>query len=158
MMGALREWLTSVVAVTLLLSVVQTLLPEGSVRKAASFTGGLVLLLALLRPALGADLGRIRLDTGAYAQALEESREALSAAGEDQLAAGIAERTQAYISDKADALGLRVTVRVETRTEGGVPLPWAAEITGPWSGELAAYMEEALGIPRERQVWHEGNG
>ena len=37
MIGALREWLTSIVVVTLLLSVAQTLVPEGSIRRVASF-------------------------------------------------------------------------------------------------------------------------
>ena len=41
---------------TMLLSLVQVLLPKGSVQKIASFTGGLLLLLALLRPLLGADV------------------------------------------------------------------------------------------------------
>ena len=58
--------------------------------------------------------------------------------------------------DKAAQLGLSVTVRVETETGAeGVPLPSAAEVEGPRSEELAAYMERELGIPRERQVWHE---
>ena len=56
MMEAVREWLTSLVLVSLLLSVAQSLIPEGTLRRAASFTGGLILLFALLRPVLGADL------------------------------------------------------------------------------------------------------
>ena len=53
-------------------------------------------------------------------------------------------------------LGLEVTVRVETRTEGnGIPVPWSAELTGSWSQALASALETELGIPAERQVWHE---
>ena len=156
MIGALREWLTSIVVVTLLLSVAQTLVPEGSVRRVASFIGGLILLAALLRPVLGADLERLRLDLDGYEQALQEAREELASSGETELTERIEERTAAYISDKADALGLEVTVRVETDLgDDGVPVPSAAEVTGPWSEELASYMEKELGIPRERQVWHE---
>ena len=44
MMAAARAWLTAVVSVTLLLSVVQTLIPKGSLREIASFVGGLLLL------------------------------------------------------------------------------------------------------------------
>ena len=55
-MTAVREWLTAVVTVTLLLSVVQTLVPEGSLRKIAGFTGGLLLLAVLLRPVTEIDL------------------------------------------------------------------------------------------------------
>ena len=156
MIGALREWLTSIVVVALLLSVAQMLVPEGSIRRVASFVGGLILLAVLLRPVLGADLERLRLDLGGYEQELQDAREELSAAGDMALSERIEERTAAYISDKADALGLEVTVRVETDLgDDGVPVPSAAEVTGPWSEELASYMEKELGIPRERQVWHE---
>ena len=50
MMAAAREWLCAVVAVTLLLAAAQTLIPEGAIRRIASFVGGLILLVTLLRP------------------------------------------------------------------------------------------------------------
>ena len=156
MIGALREWLTSIVVVTLLLSVAQALVPEGNIRRVASFLGGLILLLAMLRPVLGADLERLRLDFDGYEQALQEAREELASSSETELTERIEERTAAYISDKADALGLEVKVRVETAPgEAGVSLPVKAEVTGPYSQELADFMTRELGIPAERQVWHE---
>ena len=156
-MGVLREWLTSLVAVSMLLSVAQTLVPEGSIRKIASFTGGLILLVVLLRPLLGADLSRLDLHLEDYERTIGQRQEELSAAGEAELAGIIEERTAAYISDKADTLGLAVKVQVETKPAGdGVPVPWRAELGGPRSPALATYMEEELGIPGERQVWHEG--
>ena len=156
-MGALREWLTSLVAVSMLLSVAQNLVPEGSIRKIASFTGGLILLVVLLRPLLGADLSRLDLHLEDYERAIGQRQEELGAAGEAELAGIIEERTAAYISDKADTLGLAVKVQVETKPAGdGVPVPWRAELWGPRSPALATYMEEELGIPGERQVWHEG--
>jgi stage III sporulation protein AF len=159
MMAALREWLLSVVTVTLLLSVAQTLIPEGSLRKAAGFTGGLILLAALLQPVLRTDIGRLRLDFGSYETAVEERRSELESVQKDELAAIIAERTEAYISDKAGSLGLAVTARVETEVGAdGVPYPAAVEVDGPRSEELAAYMERELGIQAERQVWNEQEG
>ena len=156
-MGALREWLTSLVAVSMLLSVAQTLVPEGSIRKISSFTGGLILLVVLLRPLLGADLSRLDLHLEDYERAIGQRQEELASAGEAELAGIIEERTAAYISDKADTLGLAVKVQVETKPAGdGVPVPWRAELWGPRSPALATYMEEELGIPGERQVWHEG--
>ena len=50
MMGALREWLTAVVTVTMLLSVAQMLMPEGTIRKIGSLTGGMLLIAVLLQP------------------------------------------------------------------------------------------------------------
>ena len=48
MMAAVREWLVSLVAVSLFLSLAQSLIPEGTLRKISSFAGGLLLLAALL--------------------------------------------------------------------------------------------------------------
>ena len=156
MIGALREWLTSIVVVTLLLSVVQALVPEGSIRRVASFVGGLILLAVLMRPVLGTDLERLQLDLGGYEQELKNAREELASSRETELTERIEERTAAYISDKADALGLKVVVRVEATTgPDGVSLPEKVELTGPYSRELADFMTRELGIPAERQVWHE---
>ena len=80
MMEAVRAWLTSVVLVSLLLSVAQSLIPQGTVRQAASFTGGLILLLALLRPVLEADLDRLELDFSGYQAAVEERQAELAEA------------------------------------------------------------------------------
>lgn len=154
MVEALKEWVTSIVLVTLLLSVAQTLIPEGSIRKIASFTGGLILLVALLQPVLGTDLSRLDLEMGEYEQAVRERREELEKVGKSDLSDIIAQRTAAYISDKADTLGIAVTAEVTVEPgENGVPVPVEARLTGPTSGELADYMEQELGIPRERQVW-----
>ena len=156
MIGAVREWLSAVVAVAMLLTVAQALTPEGTIRKIASFTGGLILLVTLLQPVLGADLSRLDLNLDTYGQAIQKRQAELEEAGSVELTGRIETQTAAYISDKADALGLTVTVRVETQPgASGVPVPWSAEVTGPRSEALAAYIEEELGIPRGRQIWHE---
>ena len=142
MMEAVRAWLTSVVLVSVLLSAAQSLIPPGTVRKAAGFTGGLIL--------------HLELDFDHYQAAVEERQEELADTQTEAMASIIAEQTEAYILDKAGELGLEVTVRVETRTEGnGIPVPWSAELTGSWSQALASALETELGIPAERQVWHE---
>ena len=158
MMEAVREWLTSLVLVSLLLSVTQSLIPEGTLRRAASFTGGLILLFALLRPVLGADLRRLELDFGGYQAEIAARQEELTAARAEAMTSIIAERTEAYILDKAGEMGLEVSARVETRAGAdGVPVPWSVELTGPRTESLASYLETELGIPAERQVWHERN-
>lgn len=158
MIAAVRSWLTSIAAVALILTVVQPLVPEGTLRKITGFTGGLLLLAALLQPVLRTDLGRLRLDFSDYRAAIEERTVELNAAGKEELAGIIAGRTAAYISDKADALGLSVTARVDTApgADGETPVPHTAELTGPYSQSLADWIAEELGIPAERQVWHEG--
>ena len=37
----------------------------------------------------------------------------------------------------------------------GIPVPVGAVLTGPYAEALSVDLERELGIPRERQVWHE---
>ena len=156
MMESLRTWLSSIVAVTLLIAMAESLVPEGTMRRVAGFTGGLVLLLALVRPVLAGGLPDLTLETEKWTAAIEEELASLSRQGEDALAALIAERTASYIWDKGAALGLEVKANVETRTgEAGLPVPQRVELEGPYSKELADYITHELNIPPERQVWNE---
>lgn len=157
MMEHVRQWLSSIVVVSLLLSVVQSLVPKGSLRRVAAFLSGLVLLAVLLEPLPKQDLEGLELR--GLQEETEKVRRQLEAEQETALKAGIAEQTEAYISDKAAALGLTVQARVETRTgEDGVPLPWSADMEGGYAEELAQWIEAELDIPRERQVWHGREG
>lgn len=156
MIAALREWLTAVAAVSLLLSVVQFLIPKGPLRETASFIGGLILLTALLRPVLELDLSGLQLDLTAYQETVEQRRSEMETAQKEELAGLIEAETAAYISDKAAAMGLALQVRVTAEPDAeGVPVPSRAELTGPRSEKLALWLETELGLPAERQVWHE---
>ena len=156
MMAALREWLTSIVAVSMLLCVAQLLIPEGTLRKIGGCAGGLILLLVLLRPILGAEVEQLTVDFEDYRTAIEEQSAVMQEEQETELAGRIAQRTAAYISDKAEALKLCVEVQVETEADAdGIPVPSTVEIRGMRSEELAMWMEQELDIPMERQVWHE---
>ena len=157
MMDALREWLTAIITTTMLLALAQSLVPEGSIRKCASFMGGLILLAALLRPLADWNVANWRFPD--YEKETGEIREQLEADTQDAMRARIAELTAAYISDKAEALGCSGEIHVSTRdTEEGVPLPWSAELTCDYSAELSEWMERELDIPAERQVWYGQEG
>ena len=138
-MGALREWLTSVVTVSVLLAVAQTMIPEGTVRKIGAFTGGLILLVTLLQPLLGVDFEDLELRLEQSREAVEQRQQELEQAGEREVAELIERQTAAYIWDKADALGLDLSaeVRVE-RGPDGIPLPVSATLTGTYSEALSA--------------------
>lgn len=158
MIEAVQEWLRAVVVTALLLSVVQTLLPEGNVRRIASFSGGLILMLVLLRPLLGTDLSALELDLAPYREAIEERQAELEAQSDQELEQLIAERTGAYILEEAARLGMQIQVRVETAPgDDGMPVPVRVEITGAYSAQLSEWIARELGIPGEEQVWHEEN-
>ena len=156
MLNTLRSWLTSVIMVTMLLSLVQVLLPQGSVQKIASFTGGLLLLLALLRPLLGADVSDLLPDLQQVQAEIEQRQEELQQVEAEHWEQSIAEKTEAYIWDKAAQIGWEGTVRVEVElSPEGLPVPSRLELSGPYCRELEQDLAQELGIPVERQVWNE---
>jgi len=155
MMITLKNWLTAILAATLLLTVAEKLVPEGSLRKIASMTGGLILLIVLVQPLTKLQLGRLQIDYDSYSASIEERQAELQAENEAELTELIVERTEAYILDKAAALGISCQVEVTTKTgEDGIPRPDSAVLSCGESAELAAYLENELGIPKERQVFH----
>ena len=155
MIAAVREWLTSIVVVTLLISVAQTLITGGTLRKVASFTGGLILLAALLQPLLGTDLEKLNLNLEDYESAIEERRQELADARQAALEAEIAEDTALCIEKKAAEIGLTVEARVKTNPAAdGTPVPWAATLEGIYDASLSSWIASELDIPGQRQIWH----
>ena len=156
MMALLGSWLTGVTAAAILCALADRLMPEGPVRRAGKLALGLVMLAAVLRPLLQLEAvspaelweeGRVQ--TAARVQELEAERD-------QTLKAVIEEEFAAYIVDKTARMGGACTVRITCQKgEGGVFLPWAAEIRGTLPGgrreELARLLEEELNIPRDRQ-------
>ena len=157
MIPALRTWLLGVVLTALAGALARQMAPRGREEGMVRLAAGLLLAAALLRP-----LGEIQWEDlavaagsfpgGAEAQA-ERYRQEQTAA----LSAVIAEKTAAYIWDKANALGLDCQVTVTTAAgESGIPLPDRVTIRGPYSEALSAVIQEEVGIPAEKQIWLEG--
>ena len=146
MMEALRTWLYGVFCAALLLTLIQGLLPKGKFRSYASLAGGLILLLALLRPlGVGKDWNW---DASTFRAEVTRRQEELNSERQIQLAAIIAEETEAYIWEKGGDLK---SVKVEVREVDGVLLPWSAELGCPYGEAISRTLSEDLGIPRERQ-------
>lgn len=154
MMAALRSWLTSVAVVTLLISLVQTLVPEGTLRKITSFAGGLVLLAVLAQPLPGGERVALAFSVSEYTTQLDTQQQALEDAGQKALAKEVAHLTAAAIEEKAAEWGLQVTARVEVAPDGdGTPLPAAVTLKGEYSAALAEWIAGELGISVASQVW-----
>ncbi|MBQ9493505.1 MAG: stage III sporulation protein AF [Oscillibacter sp.] len=148
MIAAVRQWLTSIVMLSFLISLLRVLLPEGTLRKVGAFTGSLALMSAILRPLVRLEPDWPDWDLSAYESAVTERMDELGAAREEafgeQVAAKTAEAIYAHSARPAN-----VTVRLED----GVPLPWSVRLEGPKDAELSAWLESALGIPPARQFW-----
>ena len=154
-MTFLRSWLLSVTACAVLISIAQQLANDGAMKKIVRFVGGMVLMLAMLRPLLSLSFDLPALDGESYREAVEALKETLSAEQEDALRERIAAQTQAYIEDKASSLGLSVRAEVQTALRDGVPFPDSVTLYGENSAALSAYIVQELGIAEENQLWIE---
>jgi len=155
MITALRGWLTSVIYTAMVIAVAEHMAPSGGMKKIVSMTGGLLLLVMLVKPMNSVALDFLQLPYNSYAYSVEERRKELEKDGLLELERLIEQRTAAYISDKAKRLGLdcQVTVRCKTGEEG-VPYPHSVTVRGAASEELRRWIAEELGISAERQVFH----
>lgn len=150
-MNFLREWLLGVVAAALAVALAQAMTPEGPVKKVGRLVGGLVLMLAVVRPLAGIELKEPALPAFHAETARTEE------GGGELMKTLIAEKAGAYIVDKGSALGFACTAEVTVEEDGtGWPVPWSVEIAGEgWTAEqeraLARAVEEELNIPPDRQ-------
>lgn len=157
MMQAVSGWLRSIVLSSLLISVILSLIPQGSFGRIAQLAGGLIFILVALQPLSNIDLKDVSLDFEEYRLRIEEQRADFEKENEAALSQGIAQGTQAYILDKAGDLGIAVQPRVEmAAAENGAMMPVKVYLTGEYSSELSLWITESLGIPAENQYWSDG--
>lgn len=158
-MAAVKSWLLGVILTALAAGLARQLAPQGREQAVVRLAGGLLLVLALLRPIAalqGAELPA--LEAGSFSARTEEQARAYRQEQTDTLSAIIAERLEAYIWDKGCELGLELTVTVTCADgEDGVPLPDTVTVAGPYSEALSAWLTEEVGIPAEKQIWLEAS-
>ena len=157
----IRSWILSLTGAALVCAAALRLTPEGRVKGVLRTLCAVAMAAALLAPLLrGGMLPDYALELARYRAAAE----ALAGEGRElgqELDRGIIEqRMEAYILDKAQALGAplesaRVALRWSTE---GVWLPESAELTGAYSETLSRLLEAELGISRRAQTWRTDEG
>lgn len=156
MIEGVRTWLLGIVLTSLAGGLARQLAPKGREQAMVRLVSGLLLALAILRPLAGGGWEGAELAAGSFPLRTEEQAALYRKNQQEALSAIIAEKTEAYILDKANRLGLACTVHVTVAAgENGIPLPVSASIRGPYSRALAECMEEEVGIPAEQQIWLE---
>lgn len=156
----LGQWIRGIAGAALIGAAAMTLTPKGRVKSVLWVVCGVVLLIAVLSPLLKT------LGLGAAIDISEYRAEADRIAGEAGENAGelnrtiIEDRFEAYIRDKAAALGmagLEVRLTARWNSAGGYWFPYEAEMSGEATAQqralLGAYMESELGIMQENQCW-----
>ena len=153
-MEALRQYVISVVAGAILCGIALRLVPKGALSRIMKLLCGLILTLCVLRPMVKAELlNSIRFDGSFFDDAVSTA-----ALGEEYSARAIRDiiksETEAYILDKAQSLGAKVSAEVSLSLDG---VPVAVRIGGSLSPyikrELSDYISRDLGISKENQVW-----
>lgn len=162
MIELLRSWLVGITCASMVVALAESLAPAGAVRKVGRLTGGLVILLSILQPAMTLDLTNLsgilaeyRVEAAGYSYILEGENENL-------MKTIIAEQTGAYILDKAASLGVdgcEVTVEVADQEEG-YPIPESVTVMGSITEEqqkaLSRQIEANLAISADRQNYIAG--
>ena len=153
----MRAYLLKITAAAILAAIIRKLAPESGAGRGARLGAGLLVLLCLLEPLQrlvksGQDI--IPKDWG-YTDPMTADEIDLEA--NRLLESLITQQAQAYILDKAQAVGFTPEVTVTLRLEDRYPVPWSVTIRGSPTGQQKAALEseiqEALGIPPERQEW-----
>lgn len=162
MMELLRQWLMGITGAALLAALAESMMPSGAVRRVGKLAGGLLLLLAVLQPLL---------TTGDLASAIvtvkdqalfTESRKNGEEANLEAMKTIIAQKTGAYILDKAAGVGAacqKVTVTCAVG-QNQVPYPSAVTLVGSFTSEqrrqLTRILETELAITAEHQSYESG--
>lgn len=148
-----RQWLLGVVACSLAVTISTRLAGEGKTGGLVRFTGGLLLLCAMLRPLAQLELPEAGWNMGGYRAAVAQLELELRGERENTLSDSISERLASYIEDKAGSLGMEVRATVAMELRNNVPVPVGVTLRGEYSAELADYVERELGIAQEKQTW-----
>lgn len=158
MIASIRSYLLSLVAAAMICSMALTLTGKTKGKRMVRLACGLCLVVVLLGPLLNlksADfsdyLEDLKQDAGAAQTFSQEASAELTA----QV---ITKNAESYILDKATACGAEITVAVDVEAADGLySVPCGATITGDVTEiqkeALAQFMDETLGIPREKQIW-----
>lgn len=155
----MKEWLTGIVAASVISSVAMLLTPAGRVRTVTKLSCGVMCALAIAGPVLELDMEKLSVSIAAYEQAAQR----ITQQAEEE--ANLLERTYiedecaAYILSKATETQTALTdAEVSARWDDGalVWYPWEVVLHGAYDETLSGVIEADLGIPSQRQTWNGG--
>ena len=153
-MQQLGQYVVTLTTLAIVCGIVLSFFRDGTIRKILKILCGIVLITAALRPLPG--LSFSKMDISFEPDKL--SADALTAEGKalaDNAKEGyIQQHLEAYILDKASALGADITpvIRLD---ESCIPIE--VTVQGAYTGEarqaIAALITNDLGVPEEDQKW-----
>ena len=157
-MSGIKAYVFRIVIAAIVCGIASSLLKEKTASgKMVNLLCGITMAITLLSPFVSISFQNI---TSFYSGISYDAAQYVNdgkMAAQESIADIIKSQTEAYILDKANSLGLQITVEVEL-DDSNNSVPCGAVITGAVSpyakGSLEAYMQEQLGIPKENQQWN----
>lgn len=152
----MKQWLIGFFASALLSAVALVIVPGN--KKPVALAGGLIMLLAAVKPLTQVTYQDIAAQMAKYHIKADSLRTGISVGSNEIISLIIQEQTEAYILDKAQQMGLEVQVTVTTATASdGWPYPDAVTITGQLTEgdkqRLGQIISSQLAIEPDRQEW-----
>ncbi len=153
----MKDYITGIIAVAIISAVAIGLVNKDTANgKLIKLLCGVLMCITVISPVVNISFRQI---TG-YLQDISVGAESYSQEGEqiakDRMKAIIKSKTEAYILDKANLMGLRIAVEVELNDSNN-SVPSNVTIQGdisPYAKEiLSSYIESNLAIPKENQKW-----
>lgn len=152
----MSRWMIGIFAAALLTAVALAITPKN--KKAVALAGGLIMILAAVKPLGELTYQDISAQIAKYQIKADELRSGIDVGSAEIMAVIIQEQTEAYILDKAAELGLEIEVKVTTQqASDGWPYPTDVKVTGQLSESdiqrLGRIISEDLAVAPDRQEW-----
>ena len=154
----MKSYILSIVAAAIVCAVTKSFLNQKTATgRIAGLLSGILMAITVIAPLGDITFSNITdyLDGLSYEADIYVKKG--QAMAENRTADIIKAQTEAYILDKANSMGLEITVEVELdESNGSVPCGAAVKGTlSPYTKEvLGTYMEDNLGISKEKQRWN----
>ncbi len=150
------EYIIGITAAALLCAVAKSFQLQGAVGGVIKLVCAVVMTLSILSPLTKVHLSSIEGILSDAQSAGAAAAQEGSGAARNAVAEIITDEVGAYILDKAEALGVELTVEVELEKEG-LPIPCGVTLRGnvsPYAKEiLTEYIRDELGVGEEAQRW-----
>jgi stage III sporulation protein AF len=144
MTEAIRSYLLSVVAVSMLCAVLLAVLPNHPVRRVCVLVCGLLLMLVCVAPIKEVSLTDLAQLIARNTMQEEFDTTGVSMQSRELVATLIKQKVEAYILDKAAAMGVDIQAEVTVEQGESYPYPSAVRITGDLTAEQKAALSDDL--------------
>lgn len=156
-MDTIREYLLSVTAAAMLCAVARRMLDKkGTPGAVGKLLTGLFMTFTVLSPLVGFSFGSVRDLTEDHEQLAQAAVQSGEKYASEALRESITEQLEAYVLDKADAMGAHIKVEI-TLSKDIYPVPEKIRISGqvaPYAKDrLKQIIKEELGVLEENQIW-----